>query len=42
MKKRRMRRFPTRSLAYWDILAVKAANKIPKKIVQKMAFIYKD
>ncbi|KEH37725.1 hypothetical protein MTR_2g046250 [Medicago truncatula] len=33
-----MKRLPTRSLAHWGILAVKAA----KKIVQKIAFIYKD
>jgi len=30
-----------RSLAYWCILAVEAANKNIKKIVQKMVFTYK-
>jgi len=37
-----MKRLPTRSLAYLGTLAVKAANKNIKKIVQEMAFIYKD
>jgi len=37
-----MKRFPMRSLAYWGILTVEAANKNIKKIVQKMAFTYKD
>ncbi|KEH17210.1 hypothetical protein MTR_0031s0050 [Medicago truncatula] len=37
-----MKRLSSRSLAYWGILAIEAANNIPKQIVQKMAFIYKD
>jgi len=41
LKKGRMKRFPLRSLAYWGILAAEAANK-NIKIVQKMAFTYKD
>lgn len=42
MKKRRMKRFPTRSLDYRGILANEAANKISKNIVHKMVFTYKD
>jgi hypothetical protein len=36
-----MKRFPTKSLVYWCILAVEAINKI-KKIAQKGAFTSKD
>jgi len=42
MKERRMKRFLTRSLVYWGILAVKVKNKNIKKSVQKRAFPYKD
>jgi hypothetical protein len=37
--KKGMKRFPTRSLTYWGILAVEATNK---NIIQKMTFNYKD
>jgi len=36
-----MKSFPMKSLAYWGILAVKAANRISRKIGHKMTFIYK-
>jgi len=48
LKKTRMKRLPTRSLAYWGILAVEAANKNQEDCpedgihLQKMAFTYKD
>jgi len=32
LKKRRMKRFLMRSFAYWGILAVKAANRISKRL----------